>query len=243
MAQNPDILKDMLLWVVAVMTISFALFAAFLYLRRERDAPVRKRPGLLLGTALTIAVLLAAGYWLSGERLPSGSADAVFSGSGASAPREPEADSMLDRLGTYFDKQPSDARAWVLLARRQAEAERFAEAAQAYEKALALPSKVAKDPAVWCEYADALGMTQQGRLAGKPRQLVDQALALKPDHPKALEMAGSAEYEQGNYAAALDFWRPLLTQLNPGSAMHRELASAIARTELLAASPPVERRR
>jgi hypothetical protein len=28
------------------------------------------------------------------------------------------------------------------------------------------------DPAIWCEYADALGMTQGGRLEGRPRELV-----------------------------------------------------------------------
>lgn len=189
---------------------------------------------IALVAALTaLAVYLQAGSedspnTASVARLPAGETMAGKSGS----------DSMLRRLGAYFEKQPRDARALVLQARRLAEAERFAEAAQAYEKALALPSKVAKDPAVWCEYADALGMTQQGKLAGKPRELIERALALNPDHPKALELAGSAEYEQGNYAVALRYWRPLLTLLQPGSRMHGELAAAVVRTERLAAASP-----
>jgi cytochrome c-type biogenesis protein CcmH/NrfG len=153
-----------------------------------------------------------------------------------------EADALVRRLRAHLEKQPRDARAWTILARLEFEVDHFAEAAQAYETALALPSKVANDPAVWCEYADALGMTQQGNLAGRPRELVDRALALNPNHPKALEMAGSAEYAQRDYASALRFWRPLLAALEPGSKAHRELAAAIARAERLAMmAVPVQR--
>ena len=147
-----------------------------------------------------------------------------------------ETDALMRRLSAHLVQQPRDARAWAILARLQFDTDRFAEAAQAYEKALALPSKVANDPAVWCEYADALGMTQGGSLAGKPRELIDRALALSPNHPKALEMAGSSEYERGDYAAALRYWRPLLAAQQPGSQAYAELAAAIARTERLAAT-------
>lgn len=190
-----------------------------------------KLPKVALGRLfMALAIALVTAQFLLGAYFQAGSADPPDSASAA--------DSMLSRMGAYFEKQPRDARAWVLHARRLADAERFVEAAQAYEKAFALPSKVAKDPAVWCEYADVLGMTQQGKLAGKPRELIDRALALNPDHPQALEMAGSAEYEQGNYALALGYWRPLLALLKPGTQMHRELADAVARTERLVAKSP-----
>jgi len=145
-----------------------------------------------------------------------------------------EADALARRLHAHLAQQPRDARGWAILARLHFEQDRFADAAQAYEKALALPSKVANDPAVWCEYADALGMTQGGKLAGKPREIIDRALVLKPNHPKALEMAGSSEYERGDYAAALNYWRQLLTALEPGSQPYQELAAAIVRAERLA---------
>ena len=148
----------------------------------------------------------------------------------------PEAIDLVRRLYAHVETQPRDARSWAILARLQFEMDHFAEAAKAYEKALALPSKVANDPAVWCEYADALGMTQEGRLTGRPRELIDRALALNPNHPKALEMAGSAEYGQGDYASALRYWRPLLATLEPRTQAHAELAAAIARAERLAAT-------
>lgn len=145
-----------------------------------------------------------------------------------------EADALVSHLSAHLKQRPRDARAWAILARLHSEKDQFAKAAQAYEKALALPSKVAKDPSVWCEYADVLGMMQNGKLAGRPRELIDRALALNPNHPKALEMAGSAEYAQGDYASALRYWRPLLAALEPGSQAHGELEAAIARAERFA---------
>lgn len=192
---------------------------------------------LVLAIIVSFAALTALTFYLQAGSEDSPNA-ASAAGLSAGEAMDGQPDSVLQRLGAYFEKQPRDARGLVLLARRQADAERFVEAAQAYEKALALPSKVAKDPDVWCEYADVLAMTQQGKLAGKPRELIDRALALNPVHAKALEMAGSAAYEQGNYASALRYWRALLALLEPGSRMHAELAAAIARTEGLAATSP-----
>lgn len=188
------------------------------------------------------AIALLASLLVLALYLKPGSADAPNAATEARLPAgeainsRSEADTLVRRLGGHLEQQPRDARAWVILARLQADTDRFTEAAQAYEKALALPSKVAGDPAVWCEYADALGMTQGGRLGGRPRELIDRALALNPNHPKALEMAGSAEYGQSDYAAALRFWRPLLAALQPGSQAYTELAAAIARTERLVAT-------
>lgn len=153
-----------------------------------------------------------------------------------------DAESYVRRLRAHLDHDPSDARAWVLFARLQAEAGHFAEAAQAYEKALALPSKVARDAGVWCEFADSLGMMQGGRLAGRPRELIQRALELNPNHPKALEMAGSAAYGLGDYVSALRYWQTLLLTLGPGSQAHAELAAAIERAERLAARAPAATR-
>ena len=172
--------------------------------------------------------------------LRAGSADSPAAEFQAALPAEGAvnagagADNDAQRLRAHLERQPRDARGWVILARLHADMDRFDEAAKAYAKALALSSKVAADPAVWCEYADALGMAQGGSLDGRPREFIDRALALNPNHPKALEMAGSSEYAQGNYAMALRFWRPLLTVQKPGSQAYAELAAAIARTERLA---------
>ncbi len=136
-----------------------------------------------------------------------------------------------DALKSHVERAPRDGRAWVMLARAELDADRFREAADAYERGLATSRKVALDAAVWCEYADALGMAQGGRLEGRPRELIERALALNPAHPKALEMAGSAAYERGDFAAAARHWKALLAQLAADSHAHGELAAAVARAE------------
>lgn len=132
---------------------------------------------------------------------------------------------------------PPDGRAWVLRARSYMEADRFEDAANAYAKGLAASRKVAADPQVWCELADAVGMAQGGRLEGRPRQLVDHALSLNPAHPRALEMAGSAAYEAGDYRLAASYWETLLARVPAGSSTHGELSAAIDRAKRLEGPP------
>jgi len=148
-----------------------------------------------------------------------------------------------DALKAHVERAPRDGRAWVLLARAELEADRFREAADAYERGLASSRKAALDPGVWCEYADALGMAQGGRLEGRPRELIERALALNAVHPRALEMAGSAAYERGDFAVAARYWKQLLPQLAAGTPAHGELAAAVARAERKAAgrSPLTDR--
>jgi cytochrome c-type biogenesis protein CcmH len=145
----------------------------------------------------------------------------------------------VTRLEAHLKRQPRDARGWVLLGRAHAEANRFDAAAAAFVQAIAVsPEKVAKDPAVLCEYADVLAMQQGGRLSGKPLQLVTRALELNSRHPMALEMAGSAAYEEGRYDDATRYWGELLSQLRPGTRRHTELTAAMERARLQAQSAP-----
>ena len=191
-------------------------------------APSRAHAVALACVAAAIAAFALGLHVLSGDvalsRVPAVSADF---GDDATIVDPVKREDLVRHLA----RSPRDGRAWVLLARQDFADERFSDAASAYEKALAASTKVAADPAIWCEYADALGMTQGGRLEGRPRELVMKALAMNALHPKALEMAGSAAFEQREYSSAVNYWRQLLAQLAPRSAPHRELAAAIAQAE------------
>lgn len=158
----------------------------------------------------------------------------------ASGPDAPRGAVTVAELEAHVARSPKDARAWVMLARLRMQADLFAPAVDAYARAIEASAKVAADAGVWCEYADALGMAQGGSLAGRPRELIDRALALDAAHPRALEMAGSAAYEAGDFRAAADHWRRLLAQLAPATPEHAQLAAAIERAERRArfALPP-----
>jgi len=171
----------------------------------------------LIAIAAAVPVLAATTYGIVGTPGAIGRA-----GDGSTAPLEAQVAAW-----------PNDARAWVLLARSRMDAEQFAPAATAYARAIALSPKVANDPQVWAEYADALGMTQGGALAGKPREAIDRALRLDPRQPKALELAGSAAYEARDFRAAHAHWRALLEALPPDSPQRLPLAAAVEKVERL----------
>ena len=179
-------------------------------------------------TSLAIVAAAAAGIlamglgfftFFSESGLPAASVDGVDAGAARAG------------LVRHLEHSPNDGRSWVLLARIDFAADRYSDAAAEYERALNAGTKVAGDPGIWCEYADALGMAQGGSLSGRPRELVMQVLVRNPAYPKALEMAGSAAYEAHEYAAAAQFWRQLLPQLASDPEAQRALAAAIARAE------------
>lgn len=143
----------------------------------------------------------------------------------------PAADQVQAELAQHLLRQPDDARALVLQARLDVQAQRYPQAVAGFERALKGPSKAAGDPGVWVEYAEAVGLQQAGQLAGLPRQLVDKALSLNPEHPQALDLAGSAAWEAGDFTLAARHWQRLLAQLPAGSPRHVQLAAAVQRAE------------
>ncbi|HSO06038.1 MAG TPA: hypothetical protein VLW45_02285, partial [Pelomicrobium sp.] len=184
---------------------------------------------LLIAALPAIAVPL---YLVAGDPTAPASyrqLDAVLAQRDAESPERLHA-VLLERLRA----RPADARARVILGRLEFGLGRTADAAANFERAIAASPKVAKDPQVLSELADALGVLQGGRLAGRPAALAQQALQLDPNHPKALELAGSAAVEAQDYRAAIVPWQRLLAQLPAGSPRRAELEAALRRLERLA---------
>jgi len=179
--------------------------------------------GVVFAAASAVPLIACALYLLVGNPVALRAPDAMTEG-GAALP-------TVEALDAHLRHEPRDGRAWVVLARLHMQADRFQPAAQAYEQALAVAPKISGDPDVWCELADALGMVQGGSLRGKPTAFIDRALSLRPGHPRALEMAGSAAIEAGDYAAAQRHWSALLAQLRAGSPEHAQLQTALGRVE------------
>lgn len=194
------------------------------------DAPVpavRGSPRAVLLAVAAALPLAAGGLYVHFGQPQSINAPVVAAfGTGAAG-----VDGLLPQLEAHVGAAPSDARTWVLLARARMQRDQFGPAAVAYASALAASAKVARDPLIWCEYADALGMAAGGRLAGRPREMIDKALALDAQHPRALEMAGSAAFEAGDFRGAVRYWQQLLAQLPADSTEYQQLAAALTRVE------------
>ena len=198
----------------------------------ERTAARTVGRGASIAVALLLPLAAIGLYFAFGN--PEAIELAPATATGALAPDADPA-AFRKQLGAHLAANPRDGRALVALARLDMSEDRFAEAAAGFARALEVAPKVARDPEVWCEYADALGMTQGGSLAGKPTELVGRALALDGRNARALEMAGSAAYERRDYRLAADYWKDLLAQMPPGTPAYAELATAVQRAERRAA--------
>lgn len=127
---------------------------------------------------------------------------------------------------------PSDHRGWAIKARLAMQAERYDEAASAYKAALSGPrSKVARDPDVWVEYAEALALSRGGKLAGEPLELAARALSLLPDHPGALDLAAAAAWDAGDYSLAAAYWQRMLPQWPASDPRRAAVLAAIGRAK------------
>ncbi|TAJ78704.1 MAG: c-type cytochrome biogenesis protein CcmI [Gallionellaceae bacterium] len=192
---------------------------------------VKEEPGAvavrnpLKALAISLALLLPLAsvglYWQIGNRSALSPEAGLASAGGVGDLRSSGA---LKALEDKVAQNPNDGEALLLLARAYGELERYADAARAYEK---LTRFVTDEAWIWADYADMLAMVHGQHLVGPPTKLIDKALALDPNHPKALALAGSAAMERGDYAAAVRHWERLLKGLPGGSEDARMIEGGI----------------
>ena len=149
---------------------------------------------------------------------------------GATHPRmsDTEIVSMVERLAQRMRENPSDPQGWLLLGRSWSALERFPESADAYAAAARL---LPGNADVLADWADALAMAQGRKLAGRPTEIIGQALAADPAHPKALALAASAAMERNDDRTAVRYWRALLAVVPPGGEDAKGIEATIAQLE------------
>jgi cytochrome c-type biogenesis protein CcmH len=144
-------------------------------------------------------------------------------------------ESMVESLAQKLEQDPDNLEGWFLLGRSLMSLGRYNEAMQAYE---VVNNKLPEpQPGVLLALANAVAMTQEGRLEGRPAALVQQALALDPQSTIALWLAGMAAEEAGDLESALRYWEqaePLLGDEPENQAelrgMMLEVADKLGRT-------------
>lgn len=174
-----------------------------------------KRTVLILLFALPLAA--AGGYALLGmpQALDPAATQARVS--------PQEIDGMLQKLVDRLRTNPDDPQGWLMLARSYKVLGRYAESAEAFGR---VGPMLEQEPALLADYAEVL-VQHSGTFAGKPNELVARALALAPNEPQVLFMAGAAANERGDFAAVADYWGRLLLQLEPGSEDARAVEQAV----------------
>ena len=196
----------------------------------ESAAPAKPqaRPvALAAGIAIAFPALAFGLYlWLGSPR----AIDAVAAHSPQKVD-EQQIVAMVESLAKKVKERPDDERGWQLLARSMASLGRYQESAEAYAHVVKL---VPNDAQLLADYADVLGMAQGRRLAGKPAELIRQALAIDPVNHKALALAASEAADGGRIEESVRHWEKLKSLLEPGSEDARQVDAIIAQVRGMA---------
>jgi cytochrome c-type biogenesis protein CcmH len=173
----------------------------------------------VIGLCVFITVLSAGFYFSLGDatRIAEKNAEKPMTQEGV--------EKMVAEFATKMEKDPTNLQGWVMLARSYRILGRNEDAAKAYERA---GNFIDSDPQLLADYADVLASNANGSFAGKPQQLINQALKLDPNNLMALWLTGTASYAEGNYKAAVQTWEKLAQQLPPGTEDARSIEASIA---------------
>ena len=180
------------------------------------------------GAAIAIALLVPASalmvYFMLGA--PELATDEVTVADGEIDERK--LDQMIADLERRVRGNPDDGEAWMMLAGARKFRGQPAEANQAFEEAL---RRVPPNARLLAEFAESLALTRDGRFDGRPIGLLDQALRLDPDDPKAIALMGAAQFQAGNLPAARGYLRRLLDSMPPDQQQRDALRDVLARID------------
>ena len=117
-------------------------------------------------------------------------------------------------LKARVEAEPNNGDAWLALAQAERAQRNFTAASAAYAKAEAL---LPANADLLADYADTLAAANDRRLGDEPSTLIEQALTLDPEHPKALWLAATAALQRGDQALARTHWQRLQRIFPEGS--------------------------
>ena len=202
--------------------------------KKATTAPISARnTAYLLGFGLPlIAVTL---YWTTYRITHPAPISAPPSAMSTEAPPErtqAQIEANVAKLAERLKSNPNDAQGWTMLARSYSSMEKYSDAVNAYAKATELNPK---DADLWAEYAFVTGMAGGKSLDGKATELINRALKVDPDNPKALQLAGSAAFQAKDYKKAIDYWQRVLKKVPPDSEVAETIKARINEAKTLAA--------
>lgn len=130
---------------------------------------------------------------------------------------------MIQQVEEKTRQDPNDGQAWTILAKTYSAVGHWPEALQAWEKAIKLRPD---EPAVMSGYAEALAISRNRLLEGKPMELVLKALEKDPNDIKGLELAGIGSFQAREFAKAAFYFKQLYKQLPPESPYAQDILAA-----------------
>lgn len=188
----------------------------------ERDEAVRLGR---LGKAIPLLAAVLVPVMALGLYLHFGAADKVeLTQEFASAPQSMT--EMTTRLERAVQAQPDSAEGLYFLGRAYMAEQRPADAAKAFERAVALAGR---QPELLGQWAQALYFAADKQWSAQLQTLTDEALKADPREVTSLGLRGIAAFEGERFQEAIDYWQRLLAQLPEGDASRAALQGGIDR--------------
>ncbi|HUH59592.1 MAG TPA: c-type cytochrome biogenesis protein CcmI [Candidimonas sp.] len=172
------------------------------------------------GVAVFISIFSVAGYLLLGE-------PASLDGKSRQAPERADESAamaeMVRSLAGRLAQGPGEPQEWYMLARSYMVLGDYSQASAAFAQ---LASLRPDHPDTLADWAEAVALEHNSVVEASER-LARKALALEPDHVKALLLFGTAAFQRGDYAQAATLWEKILAQSPHENEDTRELRITI----------------
>ena len=175
----------------------------------------RALSGVAIGLAAMVALAAGALYTSMGKPGSVGSmgsvavpaASATQEAAADPAARTSEVAGLVAALEAKMAKSPEDPEGWRMLGWSYFQTERFADAATAYGKAIALkPDGEGYQSA----YGEALALAANGNISPDARAAFEKAVAQDPNDARARFFLGQAKAQGGDAKGAINDWLALL---------------------------------
>ncbi|MGB9092442.1 MAG: c-type cytochrome biogenesis protein CcmI [Pseudomonas farsensis] len=188
----------------------------------ERDDAARQGQ---LGKAVPLLAAVLVPALALGLYLHYGAADKVaLTQEFASAPKNMQ--DMTARLERAVQAQPDSAEGLYFLGRAYMAEQRPADAAKAFERAVALAGR---QPELLGQWAQAQYFAADKQWSAQLQALTDEALKADPNEVTSLGLRGIAAFEGERFDEAIGYWQRLLAQLPEGDASRAALQGGIDR--------------
>jgi cytochrome c-type biogenesis protein CcmH len=169
----------------------------------------------------------------AGQNAPAGIAAAGAAGAGDKQPIG-TVEQMIERLAKRLEENPNNADGWRMLGWAYASQERFADAAQAYAKAIEQSPSVG---ALKTARGEALVRVAGGSVTDEALALFNEAIKQDAKDPRARFFLGLKKEQSGDKTAALEDWIAILNETSPDEPWAGDLRQ---RTETLAGELKVD---
>lgn len=137
----------------------------------------------------------------------------------------PPVEEMIQRVQTRLERNPKDVDGWRLLGWSYFNIERFADAAQAYSRAIELRPDSAEYHSA---RGEALVRAADGTVTADAKKELDEALRLDPKDARARFFNGLAKEQDGNKEGAIADWKAIVSTADPNEPWLPDLKRRLA---------------